>query len=110
MAYSVTAGAYRVHSEEVAWMSVRIDGDAIFQQVMATPQVEAAVHDQAVKIAQKARRLSTAAGRDANIRVERVDVPSGRVSYNVVSDDVDGEYGNAEMRRLRTLRRAAGGD
>ena len=91
-------------------MSVRIDGDELFKQVMATPQVEAAVHDRAVRIAQKARRLSTAEGRDANIRVERVDVPSGRVTYNVTSDDVDGEYGNAEMRRLRTLRRAAGGD
>lgn len=91
-------------------MSVRIDGDELFKQVMATPQVEAAVHDRAVRIAQKARRLSTAEGRDANIRVERVNVPSGRVTYNVTSDDVDGEYGNAEMRRLRTLRRAAGGD
>lgn len=110
MAFSVASGAYRVHGEEVAWMSVRIDGDELFKQVMATPQVEAAVHDRAVRIAQKARRLSTAEGRDANIRVERVNVPSGRVTYNVTSDDVDGEYGNAEMRRLRTLRRAAGGD
>ena len=110
MAFPSTLGAYRVHGEEVAWMSVRIDGDELFKQVMATPQVEAAVHDRAVRIAQKARRLSTAEGRDANIRVERVNVPSGRVTYNVTSDDVDGEYGNAEMRRLRTLRRAAGGD
>ena len=110
MAFPSTLGAYRVHGEEVAWMSVRIDGDELFKQVMATPQVETAVHDRAVRIAQKARRLSTAEGRDANIRVERVNVPSGRVTYNVTSDDVDGEYGNAEMRRLRTLRRAAGGD
>lgn len=90
-------------------MTVEIDGDAIFHQVMSTPQVEAAVHERATKIAQKARQLSVAAGRDANIRVERVNLPSGRVSYNVVSDDVEGEYGNAEMQRLRTLRRAAGG-
>lgn len=91
-------------------MSVQIDGDEIFRQVMASPQVEAAVHEQATKIAVKARRFSTAAGREANIRVERVEVPSGRASFNVVSDDAAGEFGNAEVRRLRTLRRAAGGE
>lgn len=91
-------------------MSVRIDGDELFIHVMTTDQVEAAVYSRAAKIAAKARRLDVADGKGAaRIRVEPVLLPSGRAACNVVSDDVEGEYGTSTSKQLRTLRRAAGG-
>ncbi|MCH6197448.1 hypothetical protein MHT86_08065 [Corynebacterium mastitidis] len=91
-------------------MSIHIDGDDIFRQVMATDQVNAAVYKEAARIAAKARRLDIADGTGtATIKVQRVPVASGRVAYNVTSDDVNGEYGSTNAKRLRTLRRAAEG-
>ncbi|WP_156801771.1 hypothetical protein [Corynebacterium mastitidis] len=91
-------------------MSAKIDGDDLFRQVMGTTQVQSAVYKEAVRIAAKARRLDASEGKGtATIKVERIPIANGRAAYNVTSDDVSGEYGTSEAKRLRTLRRAAKG-
>lgn len=110
MADTGAAGSYGIDGEAMARLRIQIDGDEIFQQVMGTPQVQAAVYKEAAKIAARARRLDIADGRGAaQIKIDRVPLPSGRVAYNVTSSDVAGEYGTSEAKRLATLRRAAKG-
>lgn len=91
-------------------IEIEIDGDYIFAVAMSQGSVRAAVQQRATDIAARARRIDQkdGAGR-ANIRVEKVSTGTGRVAYNVVSDDIEGEYGSSTRARLSTLRRARGG-
>lgn len=110
MAHASPLGSYRAYGKEVGGVSVHIDGDDLFRQVMSTTQVRSAVFAKAQKIAAKARRLDAAEGTgSATIEIKQIPVASGRAVYNVTSSDVDGEYGTSTVKRLGTLRRAAKG-
>mgnify|MGYP007055514199 CR=1 FL=1 len=84
------------------------DFDDLFQQVMASPQVQGAVMDRAARIAARARQIDQRDGRGtADITVEPRHLASGRAAFDVVSRDPSSEYGTHEVPRIRALRRAA---
>lgn len=86
---------------------IDIDPDDIFHQVMQNPAVDAAVYKKAATIARTARRLERELDTPSSIRIAKHPLPSGRVSYDVISDDPAGEYGTSRKKRKAALRRAA---
>lgn len=84
-----------------------LDFDDLFRQANAHPLTEGAVAGRAGRIAARARRIDQREGSgEANIFVRRRDLPNGRMSYDVVSNDPSGEFGTGEHARIRALRRA----
>lgn len=89
---------------------VSLDFDEIFQDANATLPVEAGLRQRAQEIANKARRLDERENQGkSNFRIESGNLPNGRRYHRVISDDVAGEFGNADSKRRSILRRASGG-
>lgn len=86
---------------------VDLDFDDLFKQANEHATTEGAVAGRAGRIAKKARQINAKEGGTANISVRQRHLPTGRMSYDVVSDNPDEEYGSSESKRLRQLRRAA---
>lgn len=85
-----------------------LDFDDLFRQANDHPSTDGAVAGRAGRVAARARRIDQLEGNgDATIFIRERNLPNGRKSYDVVSDDVAGEYGTSERARLRTLRRAS---
>lgn len=77
------------------------------QRASALPAVRAALRARAEQIASRARQIDSSEGGRADITVVEKIRPRGRATADVVSDDVDGEYGTSKTARRRTLGRAA---
>lgn len=85
-----------------------IDFDDLFRQANEHPTTDGAVAGRAGRIAARARRIDQLEGDGtADIFIRERHLPNGRKSYDVVSDDGDGEFGTSERARIRALRRAA---
>lgn len=79
----------------------------IVQRVSALPAVRTALRTQAALIASRARQIDQSEGAASTITIVDGIRPGGRAYANVVSDNVDGEYGTSKTARRRTLGRAA---
>lgn len=77
------------------------------ERVSLLPTVRAALRSRADQIANRARQIDSSEGGNANITVVEKIRPRGRATADVVSDDVDGEFGSSKTARRRTLGRAA---
>lgn len=88
-------------------MSARddIDADALYQQVMNQPAVQAKVMARAAKIATVARRDMARGGVEGSVSVVRHSLPTGRASFDVRWDGKD----KHRRRAARVLRRAGRG-
>lgn len=87
---------------------VDLDFDDLFLQANEHPSVQGAVAGRAGRIAKRARMIDARDGHGtATITVRERHLPTGRMAYDVVSDDVDAEFGSGEVARIRALRRAA---
>lgn len=88
---------------------IDLDTDAIFQQVMATPRVNAKARERSTKIANKIRLDLAKAGIDATVTVEKTPTATGRASYNVkgsVKNPQDSRRaGRIARRAARSIRR-----
>ena len=89
---------------------VSLDFDEIFQDANATQAIDAGLRQKAQEVINKARRLDERENNGAsNFRLESGFLSNGRRYHRVISDDVAGEFGNADSKRRSILRRASGG-
>lgn len=89
---------------------VELDFDDLFQDANASLAVDAGLRQRAQEILTKARRLDEREnGGKSNFRIEAGILPNGRRFYKVTSDNIESEYGNANVKRTSILRRASGG-
>lgn len=79
----------------------------ILQRVSQVSAVRTALHTQAALIAARARQIDSSEGGRSTIRIVDGIRPGGRAYSNVVSDNVDAEFGTSKTARRRTLGRAA---
>lgn len=77
------------------------------QRVSQLAHVRAALRTRADAIANRARQIDSTEGGNARITVVEKIRPRGRATADVVSDDVEGEFGSSKTARRRTLGRAA---
>lgn len=75
----------------------------IVQRVSQIPAVRTALRTRAALIASRARQLDP----DAKIVIVDGVRPGGRAYANVVSDNVEGEWGSSKTHRRRALGQAA---
>lgn len=86
--------------------SVRISRDLIVQ-AMQSAETRAALEEKAYKLANRADTLGAQEGVEMETRVEEGTRPKGRPFANVVSDNVDQEWGDRYTERRRILGRVA---
>lgn len=79
----------------------------IVRRASRVSAVQAALREKADQIASRARQIDSGEGGKARITVREGIRPGGRAYADVVSDDVDGEFGTSKTARRRTLGRAA---
>lgn len=77
------------------------------ERVSLLSPVRAALRSRAEQIASRARQIDSSEGGNADITIVEKIRPRGRATADVVSDNVDGEYGTSKTARRRTLGRAA---
>nr|DAT11435.1 MAG TPA: hypothetical protein [Caudoviricetes sp.] len=85
----------------------RIDGDALFMEVMQLDQVRAGVNRRASRIMERAIRYTSSAGGVAEFSTEPYTLSNGRYGVDVTCSDSGEEYGGSGRKRIRALRRAA---
>lgn len=91
----------------MADVEIDLDFDALWQEAMALPQVEAATMATATRIATRARAIALReGGKEVEISIQRHYLPNGRMALDVVSTDPS-EHGSSEAKRIRMLQRAA---
>lgn len=90
------------------WLSDS-DFQDLFEEANRNEVVKAGILTEANRVLQRARRIDREENEGkGNVRLEEGYYENGRYYVHVVSDDVDGEYGNASTPRRATLRRARG--
>ena len=88
--------------------TIRISRDFLVQAMRSAP-VRAGLEAKAEEVKARAEQLAAADGVAMTVTLDSKTRPRGRPAVNVVSDNVDQEFGTAKVARRRILGRAAEG-